>query len=688
MEMKLQNEEKERATNEVKNVKQKISKSIRFKCMAAINALVIIILIASMISTYVISKSTTTKEMNDKFAAMLTNSSMAIENWVGKEVLLLEELRNNLVFNNNFKKDDLSKLLVSTKNNHKGVIRYYVAMEDNNFASSDGFILPDGFIITERPWYKETKNIGKTLVSEPYLDAAEDGVVITISTPIIVNSNIVGVVGVDIKINDLFDMVQSVRIANDAYSFLINGDNDIVIHRTSLYNPTGEEYHSVTEIGDFEKNIQYINNNDAGIFKGTDYDNIQKHFIFTKIPSLNWTLIAAVPDAIYQEPLNGLGKSFAIISIISLLTGSIVSIIIVNSIIKPIKLMRDMVSKISNHDFSNDEKNTATTNEFYELVENLNTMIIRQRALIGGIKNSAIDINRKNDIAEENIEKIEDTGKDIEKGIEGITEAISGQAGEMTIILDEMNELSEGLIKIEDSSSNLVSQSDVVKNKNLHSIELINDIKEYIMNNLESAKTLSDQMEELISKFSNIDKITATITEIASQTDLLALNAAIEAARAGEQGKGFSVVADEVRSLAEQSNSSAEEIQILIREIFGTINVFDKEVAETLKIAEKSDEIINNTINEYEDIKKSSDELINQISIIGKEIVKVNSNRTEVLNKVETVTALAQEQSAYIEEVNATIQQQTEAISEVGELITNINKLSESLEKMVEVYKV
>lgn len=686
--MKLRNEEKDKAKNTEKNVKQKISKSIRFKCMAAINILVITILIASMISTYVISKSTTTDEMNGRFSAMVNNSSAEVENWVEREILLLEELGNDLIFNNNFDKDHLSKLLVATHDSDKSVIRYYVAMEDNKFVSSDGFILPEGFIITERPWYKDTKSSGKTIVSEPYLDAGEDGVVITISTPIIINSNIVGVVGADIKINVLFDMVQSVRIADDAYSFIINRNNDVVIHRELTYNPTGEGYYSVTEIGDFKNNIEYINGNDRGIFKGTDYDNILKHFIFTKIPSLNWTLVSAVPESIYQEPLNALGKSFIIISIISLLTGSIVSILIVDSIIKPIKLMRAVVSRISNHDFSSNEKNTATTNEFYELVENLNSMTNKQRELIGGIKGSAMDINGKNDIAEENINKISDTGKDIERVIEGITEAIGGQAGEMTIILDEMNELSDGLIKIEDGSSNLVSQSDVVKSKNLHSIELINDIKEYIMNNLESAKTLSDQMQDLINKFSNIDKITATITEIANQTDLLALNAAIEAARAGEQGKGFSIVADEVRNLAEQSNSSAEEIQLLVREILGTINVFDREVAETLKSAEKSDEKINNTINEYEDIKKSSDELINHISIIGKEIIKANSNRTQVLNKVETVTALAQEQSAYIEEVNATIQQQTEAISEVGELITNINKLSENLEKMVEVYKV
>ena len=237
-------------------------------------------------------------------------------------------------------------------------------------------------------------------------------------------------------------------------------------------------------------------------------------------------------------------------------------------------------------------------------------------------------------------------------------------------------------------SKELLNMSDIVKTKNSESIELINNIKENILANLNSAENLNEEIISLSDKFNSINIITNTIRGIAEQTNLLALNAAIEAARAGEQGKGFSVVADEVRELANQSSESVNEIQEIIKEIVSSVANVKGEVTETLSIAKKSDEQINKTMEEYEEIVEASEKLITEIYNVGNEINKVNENQKEVMIKVDSVTQITEEQSAHIEEINATIQTQTESIEEVTKVVYEINEISKRIDEKVAKYKI
>ncbi|MBO1510231.1 methyl-accepting chemotaxis protein [Metabacillus bambusae] len=185
-----------------------------------------------------------------------------------------------------------------------------------------------------------------------------------------------------------------------------------------------------------------------------------------------------------------------------------------------------------------------------------------------------------------------------------------------------------------------------------------------------------------------IGRINEVITAIAAQTNLLALNAAIEAARAGEHGKGFAVVADEVRKLAEQSASSAKQITNLIAVIQNDTNQTIHSMNSTTKEVDAGLTVVEEAGKSFEKIEDSIKEVVLQINDVTGAINQLSSGTSQVATSIKIVKEIAEESAVRNQNVSAATEEQLASMEEIETSSTNLAKMSEQLQLLIRKFTV
>ncbi|WP_409300724.1 methyl-accepting chemotaxis protein [Peribacillus sp. SCS-155] len=197
----------------------------------------------------------------------------------------------------------------------------------------------------------------------------------------------------------------------------------------------------------------------------------------------------------------------------------------------------------------------------------------------------------------------------------------------------------------------------------------------------------SDVIKLLESRSKQIDDITEVITGIANQTNLLALNAAIEAARAGEHGKGFAVVADEVRKLAEQSQSSSAEISNLIKEIQNDMARSNQSMERVKSDVQSGLEIVRNTEDSFKDILFTMNGMAEQIDEMAAAAQQMSAGAQQVTATVAGITSISKEASIHSQSVAASTEEQLASMEEVTAAASSLSEMAMSLQEHVSKFQ-
>lgn len=530
-------------------------------------------------------------------------------------------------------------------------------------------------------WYYNPIKANKGVWSKPYVDSESDINMISYTSPIYCNDQLVGVAGIDISFEHLKELILNTKVYDSGNAFLLDSDYTFLVDNetTSDDSLNALENAASTSIAD------NIKNNESSVLE-TTYNG--EKLLIGYYPLSNGQIIGI------KVPTSEVFKSmytliFIIVSVIAV--GVIISIIIAfyigKKISHPIEIATSFIQKLSKFNLEDNDKNlNILTSRKDETGIMGNSLIFLRSELVKIAKtlkeNSSEVLQDANAITNATIE----TSSSIAVISQTVAELASGameQAKEVEISSNNLQAFADEIEKIIEDITNLQHYSIDMQKMQDQGNNAIKQLGDKIEANTVSVMGLSDNINDLLDKSKLIGEIIVTINSISEQTNLLALNASIEAARAGENGKGFAVVADEIRKLAEKSSKSSSEIQGIVNKIQEDITLSKINMDNSLATVKEANTMMSLSSSSFEGIGQSVLKTMQEIENLTLNIREISKEKDAVMESTQEITALTEEAASSTEEVAATIEEQKTATENVSNLAERLRSLSHSLDQVV-----
>lgn len=539
--------------------------------------------------------------------------------------------------------------------------------------------------VAEKPWYKTLMSGVPYVISNPVVSKGTGKTLVVIGAPIKNEQDkSIGTMISGVNLSYIQDKIKAFKYGEKGYSLLIGKDGTILVH-------PDESLVMKANISDVEdENMKVLGSEmlqkEAGTFSFTQ--GKENYIVFyNKIPLSGWSVASVISEDELFASSNKLMYTMLLITLaIAVLIGVIV-VIISKRITAPLIKLSAFSEEIASGNLTK-ELELSSNDEIGKVGNSLNNTASKLKEMISAIRDSANEVSGLSTglvtATEESLRGTDEVSRSMQEiaaGAVAQAESASKASRATEELVDKINEVYKKcsyMISVVEESKN-VSNSGASGVK-----EAINSIKTIEKTNNYNVK----ETQNLLEKSKEIGEIVFVISDIAEQTNLLALNAAIEAARAGEQGKGFAVVADEVRKLAEESSTASNKISDLIGNVQTQIENIAAKMNEGTNDVRHGVDVAALVGKNFEEIEKVLSEISSIVSDVSQATNEM-SNKANITNDViNNVAAITEENSAATEEVTAANEEQTAYMHQIGETTNKLEELVENLKSTVDKFKI
>ena len=560
------------------------------------------------------------------------------------------------------------------------------SMKTNQLMDSEGNITTGD--VTSEEWYTQALvDQNKLIEVETVLEDGKINVTFvktlyeTIELPENkTKKNTIGMMYLTLDFNEVVTVAQNVIITTNTNVLILDKDNRILFDRENKL--VGKTVLDEPWLYDVlaSKNKSFVDNT----INGEDY------LVYKEVSnSSGVAIVALVPKSDINASILKTMKPTIIFAIFIIVVVLITGYVFIKIITKPFGEIVENIEPFKHGDFSEKiEVKDTYPEEMKYIVYALNDVSEGISTIIDGIKSAS-------GVVESNSTTLTDITENSYCIVEGIVAAshnISNET-EMNVfktkeLVQVVDDLSSEIETVRDLSEDILSSSERVSLLSEKGKGSINNLKKSFEENNQITTEVVDNIKQVANVSKEINNITNSIRAITKQTNMLSLNASIEASKAGDAGRGFSVVANQIRTLSEQSESSTKEIDSYIESISKTIQMLEAKVQTLTSTNEATYKVVDITYDAFLKITSAVNELNSKINVIGKSISTIEEKKGTVSKTLENVNESTKTISESTQEVSLSMQEQSAQLEEITATSAQLSSLVAELKNLLGQFKV
>lgn len=556
--------------------------SIRRRLTVSVIFIVMIIILCASVGIISLSAVKMTRMADEMFQVKANKYAGDVNTWIKEKrgtvrsavgAILVLDRKEQLP-------EDLSRVVSAYAEGQQGVVDMYCATEDGLFVNYDtDNPVPDDYDPTTRDWYIQTVRAGDLIVTDPYYDETLGEVVTTIAAPVIRDGNTIAVVGLDLSLNYVTDLINSIS-DDDEFGFLVDSNGEFISHENPEYNPAPGRMVQVSSV--LPEIAPIITSPGSKSIVADSYKGEKSVYFTSKVEDSGWVFGVAANSMVVLGTLYNMVVISVIIALMAILILGIVLRRLIGGMLSPMNKMtafikERVVGENSSMRYSNEVE------EIQYLMLELQTRFIdtikKTRTESDGIFTRMTNTTQKLNSINDNIQSISSTMSDTGAHVISQTESIE--------------DITRGCGELMESAGMLASRTKEMSERANAVVDRVGQVVPVLLKDKQRAVDMTKESQVNLSRaikgaevINQITDVSKAIKDIAAQTNLLALNASIEAARAGDSGRGFAVVADEINQLSNTTTTEIAKINELTETVISSVDALSSEAGKLLRFLE------------------------------------------------------------------------------------------------------